>query len=422
MYARLLKPGLALVVAVMLLSIVFVSSAAAAPAPVTDLAVTASWDGQMEVHLAMNVPADAVFRQPGDPGSWRDGAVVDVFFSPTRYFSVRPDDPATLLPGEYWDERFPDASGPFPMDVVDSGLDHDTTYKVSVFFGVFHLDTGIYDWSPATETTMIAYLPLPAPIPLVGHQIRVHYGYDGIAWDARSVRLRPGDVLDVFLTNPKTTMTLYPPGSTEMRGKVTQTQPRTLWSLKGAGFAYRVPDVGPSGNYILYTPTSTGIEDDFSVDWSVTRGTGHFKLKVSNKRTMVRNRQTHVPLYWLRTGTITPSDAAYWSARLNVLLGDVGIIRSGSAGDTGGMRIDVYARYRGKTKWWIGQRHAIQRVIINAKGRFTAWVDPTINFPGDWHAIDGWRGKFKYRFYLPPYGGCTKAYSPVYSATWSGPK
>jgi hypothetical protein len=420
MYARLLKPGFALVVAVMLLSIVLASSAAAA-APVTDLAVTAHWDSEMAVNLSMYVPADAAFSQPGDPGEWLNAPGVDICFSPARYFSAPPD-PATLLPGESLQTLDVRAPGLFQTDLMASGLDHDTTYKVSVFFGVYHGATGVQEWSQAADATMIAYLPLPAPTPLVGHQIRVHYGYDGVAWDARSVRLRPGDVLDVFLTNPKTTMTLYPPGSTEMRGKVAQTQPRTLWSLKGAGFAYRVPDVGPSGNYILYTPASIGIEDDFTVDWSVTRGTGPFKLAVSNKRTMVRNRQTHVPLYWVRTGTITPSDAAYWSARVDVLLGDVGIIRSGSAGDSTGMRIDVYATYRGKTKWWIGQRHAVQRVTINAKGRFTARVDPTINFPGDWHAIEGWRGKFKYRFYLPPYGGCAKAYSPVYSATWSGPK
>jgi hypothetical protein len=404
MYARLLKPGLALVVAVMLLSAVFASSAVAAVAPVTNLTATAYWDYQMEVHLAMNVPAS-------------DG-VVDVFFSPTHYFSVRPD-PATLLPDEYWDEGFPGAPGPFQMDTGGS-LDHDKLYKISVFFGVYNYVTDTNDWSPAAETTTIAYLPLPTPTPLAGHQIHVDYGYDGIAWGARSVHLGPGDVLDVFLTNPNATMTLYPPGSTVQYGQVAQSRPRTLWSRKGAGFAYRVPDGGLSGDYILCTPDS--VADEFTIDWSVTRGTGPFKLAVSSTRTMVRNRQTHAPLYWLRKGTIGPADTAFWSAKVDQLMASVGIIRSGTLGDCTGMRIDVYATYRGKTRWWIGPRHAIRRVTITSNGKFTARVNPTINFPGDWHAIEGWRGRFKYRFYLPPYGDCTAAYSPVYSAKWSGPK
>ena len=406
MRTRLLKMGTVLAAGTMVALLALAPFALATVPPVTQLTAaigpgTESGDSPT-LNVSMVVPD---FSPPQDGY----GEVL-VMISPTRYFS---DPTSDLLPGETTTFGCPNAPGPF---VCDDGYNLNLTvvegqsYKFSVFFGIVSIanDESSEQWSPVATTEAVAYLPLPAPTPLKLHSFWLDSEYAPYAY---SVHLDPGDVLDLFLSEPRATMVLFPPGTTGIHGQLAQQAKRTLWNEKGAGFVYEVPADGPSGDYILYAAkgdSDRSFNDGWRVDWGVTHGTGRFSIAVPSRKSE-HNPQSHVPLQYLCQGTVDP--VAAWTGLC-------------------WLRVDIYATYGGKTRWWIGYdygKDALNGIDVRSTGHFTALVRPFENFPGGdvpstSHAAEKWRGPFKYRFYVESYAGYAGAYSPVYSGTWSGPQ
>jgi len=398
--------GTVLAAGTMLALLALAPSALATVPPVTQLtaAIGPGADGGYPWgHLTMDVPDFS-------PSQDCFGEVL-VMISPTRYFSEPTVD--ALQDDESAVSYSPDAPGPF---VCDWGYGSQLTvvegqsYKFSVFFGITSYENNLpsEQWSPAATTEAVARLLLPEPTPLKLHSFWFHPDYYTPC--AYSVHLDPGDVLDVFLSEPRGTMVLFPPGTTVVNGQVAQQEKRTLWNEKGAGFVYQVPADGPSGDYILYSAWDDKANDfgGWRVLWNVTHGTGRFSIAVPSRKSE-HHPQSHVPLQYLCQGAVDP--VAAWTGLC-------------------WLRVDIYATYGGKTRWWIGDdygKDARNGIDVGSSGHFTAWVRPFENFPGGdvpstSHAAEKWRGEFKYRFYVESYAGYAGAYSPVYSGTWSGPQ
>ena len=404
---RLLKMGTVLAAGTMLALLALAPSALATVPPVTQLTAAiglSSADGDYPwAHLTMVVPDFSLSQ-------YRGGEVL-VMISPTRYFSEPTVD--ALQDDERALSYYPDAPGPFVCDWGDGSpltVVEGQSYKFSVFCGVTSYESNLpsVQWSTAATTAAVAYLSLPEPTPLKLHSFWLDP--KGSSPCAYSVHLDPGDVLDVFLSDPRGTMALFPPGTTVVNGQVAQQEKRTLWNEKGAGFVYQVPADGPSGDYILYPDWDDEADhiDGWTVLWNVTPGTGRFSIAVPSRK-FEQHPQSHVPLQYLCKGTVDP--VAAWTGLC-------------------WLRVDIYATYGGETRWWIGDdygKDARNAIDVRSTGHFTAWVRPFENFPGGdvpstSHAAEKWRGTFKYRFSVESYAGYAGAYSPVYSGTWSGPQ